>query len=234
MTNKRYTHKTSGILFRDIILGGQDGLVNVLGLILGVYSATSDIKVIIVSGLAAGLAEAVSMAAVAYTSFEAEKEFYQRAYEQEKENITNFPDREKEELKEVYRSKGLPRRDVESIVEVISSNPKVWLSTIMAEKLRLTENELGGKLKTSLIIGIAATLGSIIPIAPFFVFSDTQNGILFSVALSAIALLVLGFVKGKFAKRSSFRSGMELLLIGMSAGIIGFLIGLVFKRFYGN
>lgn len=234
MRGKQYTHKTSGILFRDIILGGQDGLVNVLGLILGVYSATSDIKVIIVSGLAAGLAEAVSMAAVAYTSFEAEKEFYQRAYEQEKENITNFPEKEKEELKEVYRSKGLPKKDVESIAEVITSNPQVWLSTIMAEKLRLTEGELGGKLKSSLVIGLAATIGSIIPIAPFFLTNDQHQGMTVAIIISSISLFVLGFVKGKFAKRSSFRSGMELLLIGMSAGIIGFLIGLVFKNFYGN
>ena len=63
---------------RDIILGGQDGIVNVLGVVLGVSAATSDLKIIIVSGLAATFAESISMAAVAYTSTEAELSEYQK------------------------------------------------------------------------------------------------------------------------------------------------------------
>ncbi|MDO8661252.1 MAG: VIT1/CCC1 transporter family protein [Candidatus Woesearchaeota archaeon] len=65
----------SGNTLRNIILGGQDGLVNVLGIVLGVGAATQDAKLILLTGLVATAAESVSMAAVAYTSSKAEKEF---------------------------------------------------------------------------------------------------------------------------------------------------------------
>jgi vacuolar iron transporter family protein len=58
---------------RDLILGGQDGLVNVLGIVLGLSAAATSEHTIIIAGLAAAFSEATSMAAVAYTSAEADK-----------------------------------------------------------------------------------------------------------------------------------------------------------------
>src|SRR3990167_6966799 len=90
----------------EIILGGQDGLVNVLGVILGVAAATSNIKIVIVAGLAAAFAESISMAAVAYTSKLAEADYYQSEYEREKWEIDHIPAGEKEEIKALYENYG--------------------------------------------------------------------------------------------------------------------------------
>ena len=60
----------------DIILGGQDGLVNVLGIVLAVAAATASTRIVLISGLAATFAESISMGAVAYTSTKAAKEYY--------------------------------------------------------------------------------------------------------------------------------------------------------------
>ena len=68
--------KKNKINFREYILGGQDGLVNVLGLVLGVASATQNSSIVIISGIVATVAESVSMAAVAFTSTEAAKDYY--------------------------------------------------------------------------------------------------------------------------------------------------------------
>ena len=57
-----------GPFLKDAILGGQDGLVNVLGIVLGVATATNDFHIVLVSGLAATFAESISMGAVVYTS----------------------------------------------------------------------------------------------------------------------------------------------------------------------
>lgn len=77
-------HQTQrGELLRDVILGGQDGLVNVLGVILAVAVATTDVRVVLIAGLAATFAESISMAAVAYTSQKAEADFYQRERKRE-------------------------------------------------------------------------------------------------------------------------------------------------------
>ena len=90
----------------DIILGGQDGIVNVLGVILGVAAATVSSKIIIVAGLAATFAESISMAAVAYTSKLAEADYYQSELEREEWEIKNVPEGEKEEIKALYENYG--------------------------------------------------------------------------------------------------------------------------------
>lgn len=70
--------KKSSAFVRSVILGGQDGLVNVLGIVLAVATATNNARIILISGLAAAFAESISMAAVAYTSVEAGKEYYHK------------------------------------------------------------------------------------------------------------------------------------------------------------
>src|SRR3989344_4112381 len=62
---------------RDFILGFQDGLVNTLGLVLGVASAVQSSSIVLISGLVTTFAESVSMAAVAYTSTKAAHQFYE-------------------------------------------------------------------------------------------------------------------------------------------------------------
>ena len=71
----------------DIILGGQDGLVNTLGVILGVAAATSDPRIVIAAGMAASFAESVSMAAVAYTSRQADHALYESERAREHRHI---------------------------------------------------------------------------------------------------------------------------------------------------
>ncbi len=79
-------HSQAGIL-REIILGSQDGLVNVLGLLLGVATATNEIRIILLSGFAALFAESISMMAVAYTSSKAASDHYRSELEREKYDI---------------------------------------------------------------------------------------------------------------------------------------------------
>ena len=96
----------AGSRIRDFILGGQDGLVNVLGVVLGVATATSDAKIVLIAALAAAFAESVSMGAVAYTSFKAEKEYYLSEVAREKREIKEVPLAEKKEIEDIYRKFG--------------------------------------------------------------------------------------------------------------------------------
>ncbi len=86
---------------RDVILGGQDGLVNVLGVVMGVSAATSNAKILIAACLAATFAESISMAAVAYTSSLAERDHYNCELEREKREMKEVPEVETEEVREI-------------------------------------------------------------------------------------------------------------------------------------
>ncbi len=87
----RQTHPERPWL-RDVILGGQDGLVNVLGIVLGVSAANGTSAIIIAASLAAAFAESFSMAAVAYTSGQAERDYYQKTLGEKWSEVNSPPD----------------------------------------------------------------------------------------------------------------------------------------------
>ena len=218
-------HKTGqGSDLRDFILGGQDGLVNVLSVILGVAVATNDIRIIIIAGLAATFGESISMAAVAYTSFKAEYEFYQSELAREKREIKEVPEMERKEIRDIYYKKGFRGTLLNQVVNKITSNEKVWLETMMTEELHLYKESPKSPTRTAAIVGIAAVIGSLIPLLPFL-FLSISNGIIVSVILSTFFLFIVGSVKAKITAGNWIRSGAELAAIGMAAAMIGFGIG---------
>ncbi len=223
------THAKTSIV-SQIILGGQDGLVNVLGIILGVATASGEIRIILAAGLAATFAESISMGAVAYTSKMAEKDYYFAELEREKKEIKDMPEEEKAEIREIYRAKGFGGKLLDDITTHITSNEKIWLSTMMREELGLAPVKTRDIVNGSLIVGVAALIGSLICLAPFF-FLNVQAGVIASVVVSAIALFAVGVYKAKNSLGKPIKSGIEITIIGMGAAIVGYGIGLLFKTY---
>lgn len=224
-----HNHKenNSGSNLKDVILGGQDGLVNVLGVILGVAVATYDTKIIIIAGLAATFAESISMAAVAYTSTKAALSYYLSQLKQEKKEIKNTPKLEKKEIYDIYYKKGFRGKLLNQVVNKITSNKKIWIETMMNEELGLSPRLYNHPGKSAIIVGFSAIIGSVIPLSPFF-FLPVNIGIIASLIISALALFITGIIKARLTVGSPLRSGFEMLIIGMLAAIIGYLIGLLF------
>ncbi len=224
--NEQANQNTKGALLRQIILGGQDGLVNVLGIILALATGTNDRAIIILGGLAATFAESISMAAVAYTSGKAQRDYYYRELEREKYEMKHFPDVEREEIRLIYMKKGFRGKQLKSIVAKICSDKKLWLETMMTEELNLSESKDIQPMREGAIVGISAMVGSIIPLLPFF-FLSPQAAILPSLILSIIALFVTGAYKGKITIGSWWKSGIEMAAIGIAAALIGYAIGIL-------
>ncbi len=156
------------IHLRDVILGGQDGLVNVLGLSLGLFAAHSSARVILVAGLAAGFSEAVSMGGVAYTS-------------------------------------------------------------ALADKARISGPSKDSLAFEALIVGLSALVGAFIPIIPF-IFFNIVVAIISAFIISIAILFLIGFARGRIMDEASpFRSGTQMVLIGILSSLAGFLIGLALK-----
>ncbi len=219
-------HSRFGALFKEFILGGQDGLVNVLGVVLGVAVGTSELKVIIIAGLAAAFAESFSMAAVAYTSAKAEEDYYNSELAREKFEVKNVPKIERKEIYDLYYKKGFRGKLLNQIVDEICSNNKRWISVMMKEELDLT-NEFIKPYRSAFIVGLAALIGSFIPLTAFF-FVPIHTAIYVSVIVSAIALFITGIFEAKINLASWWKKGLELMVIGMSAAAIGFAVGKIF------
>lgn len=218
-------HLNIGSKFRDFILGCQDGLVNVLGIILGIVAATASTKIVLISGLAATFAESISMAAVAYTSMKASRDFYNSERQREIREVRDMPEKEKEEIRKIYFKKGFRGKLLESVVSKITSNKRKWIDIMMEEELNLFQEKMTPT-QEALIVGSSAVVGSLIPLIPFAIF-PVSIAVWYSLAASSIALFLIGLVKSKLGAGSLLKSGIEMAAIGMVAALVGYLIGSV-------
>lgn len=217
-----------GSRLAEVILGGQDGLVNTLGVILGVAAATQDARIVVAAGLAATFAESISMGAVAYTSTLANDELYLSEREREYRHIHLAPDVEIEEIRDIYRNKGFEGETLEKIVEVITSNPDVWVNVMMSEELQMTPPEKTSALRTALIVGFSALAGSLIPLFPFF-FWSVGLSIGIAIVIAALTLFMVGIYKARVTVGKPFRSGIQMAVIGTISALAGYVVGLIFR-----
>lgn len=227
MKQIREMHASSNWL-RDVILGGQDGLVNVLGVVLGVAAAGGEQRILIAAAMAATFAEAVSMAAVAYTSAQAEKDHYEKEQEREYDEVEKAPETEKAEVRDIYAAKGFSGKLLEEIVAKITEDKEVWVRIMMNEELGLEKVEMTAVVRTAVIVGVAAVVGSLVPVMPFLLLTPT-TAIPVSLIVSAVVLFGVGVYKAKIYVGKPLRSGIEMAIIGMGAAGAGFLIGKLFN-----
>ena len=224
--NHHEEHSKSPRFLSDFILGSQDGLVNVLGIILGVAAATSDIRIIFVAALAALGAESVSMGAVAYTSTLARRRYYLGEAEREKYEMKHVPDVEKGKIRGILKRWGYKGRALSDMTRHISANPKAMLKFMMSFELSLSPVGRSQPFRSFMTVLGATIFGSIIPMLPFLFFSSNiLYGAITSVIVSGMFLFFVGYYEAKYTIGSVWRSGLQMLIIGLVAGFVGYLIG---------
>jgi vacuolar iron transporter family protein len=220
-------HNSTNNTLRDVILGGQDGLVNMLGIVLGVVAAGGSTHVLIVTGLAAAITESISMGAVAYTSFGSDQSFYLAQRAREKRHIDEKPAEEREEIREIYSAKGFKGQLLEDVVDTITSNRDTWVSTMMDEELHLQAVPRRNLVRSAFIVTIATLVGHLIPILPFMVIARTP-AIIGAIGLSAVTLFAVGVYSAKTLIGDWRKSGLQMVIIGLGAAALGFFIGRLF------
>ncbi len=212
----------------DVILGGQDGLVNVLGVILGVAAATSDSRIVLVAGLAATFAESVSMGAVAYTSTLADADFYESERAREYRHIQAVPGLEREEIRSIYHNKGFSGELLDRIVSTITRDKDVWVAVMMADELQLAPVDRHTAARSALIVGVAAIVGSLIPLLPFALL-PVQYSMIVAITLAAVVLFIVGAYKARLTVGNPGKSGLEMAVIGTLSALAGYIVGVLLK-----
>ncbi len=212
----------------DFILGAQDGLVNVLGVVLGIAAATSDARIVLVAGLATTFAESISMGAVAYTTTLADADLYQSEREREYRHVKETPYLEKKEVRDIYAGKGFKGELLERIVESITANQDVWVAVMMAEEHRLAPIDRKTAFRAALVVGLSAIVGSLIPLLPFM-FLPVSTSMWSAVLITALTLFAIGIYKARMTVGRPMKSGLEMAVIGTISALAGYLVGILLK-----
>jgi VIT1/CCC1 family predicted Fe2+/Mn2+ transporter len=208
---------------RDVILGGQDGLVNMIGIVLGVIAAGGSTSVLIVTGVAAAITESISMGAVGYTSTVSERDYYLAEQARERAEIEADPDAERDEIREIYRAKGFSGQLLDQVVSTITANRDRWLATMMDEELHLQPVGRTDILRSAVVITVATLIGHLIPLTPFVVL-DRTAALVTAIVASALVLFGVGAYSAMTLTGDWRRSGTQMVLIGLGAALLGYLI----------
>lgn len=208
----------------EVILGGQDGVVNVLGVVLGVAAAGGGSHVVVAAGLATTFAGAISMAAVAYTSALAASDVYRSERAREYRHVQRAPTLERSEVRDIYARKGFHGELLDRIVETITADPDVWVALMMSEEHHLAPLSRARALRSALIVGLAALIGALVPVAPFL-FMGVVAAAWVSVAMGGGMLFCVGAYKARSTSGPALRSAVELMAIGLASAAAAWGIG---------
>ena len=139
-----------------------------------------------------------------------------------------MPAVEKGEVREIYHQKGFEGELLDQIVERITADEDIWVGVMMSEEHQLTPTDRRDALRSALIVGLAAVVGSLIPLIPFF-FLPVSTSIRVSLVIAALTLFVVGVYKARSTVGSPGKSGLEMAVIGIVSALVGYLVGLILR-----
>jgi VIT1/CCC1 family predicted Fe2+/Mn2+ transporter len=221
---------------RNVIYGVNDGLTATLGVLAGVGGATVDPRVVLIGGLSAMVASAVSMAGGAYLATKSQREVFEGQLAREAAEIEAMPELERAELVDIYRSKGLTADEAKTIVDRITKDKKVWLETQAREELGLDVSQFENPTREGLVAGISTLIGGAIPVAGYLVGRlamgsqySGRGSLAIAFVLCAVFLFLIGSARSFFTGKGGVRSGIEMLVVGTVVAAITYGVGVLFR-----
>jgi VIT1/CCC1 family predicted Fe2+/Mn2+ transporter len=226
MPRKRHKerHFTASETVRDIVLGMSDGLTVPFALAAGLSGAVIPTTIIVTAGLAEIAAGTIAMGLGGYLAAKSDAEHYAREERREQREVAEIPEEEMEEVAKVFRGYGLTNDQVAPVVHALSQRPEAWVDFMMKFELGLEEPRPERARISALTIGGAYMAGGLIPLMPYMVLRSAQQGLLVSVFVTLAALLIFGYIKGRFTTARPVRSALETASVGSLAAGAAFLI----------
>jgi VIT1/CCC1 family predicted Fe2+/Mn2+ transporter len=233
MLGRERWHVTAGGWIGQAIYGVNDGLGAAFGVVSGVAGATAaNADFILLSGLAAAVASALSMGSGAYLATKSEREVYEAEIEREKREIEENPEEEQEEMELFYQLKGFSPEEAKKMTAKLAEQPEQFLKTLAHEELGISEKSFPNQWRSAFSATISTAIGAIIPVIPF-IFWSGMEALVISFIISTAAHFAVGALKVIVTGRSWLKSGTEMTLIGLGEAIVTYLIGMLIAPMIG-
>jgi VIT1/CCC1 family predicted Fe2+/Mn2+ transporter len=217
------THKLNWL--RASVLGANDGIVSIAGLVLGVAGATNSATVILTAGIAGIVAGAISMAAGEYVSVSSSRDTEKALLKKESEELRNNPENELEELSLIYENKGLSEKTAKIVAKELSAND-VFAAHAHAE-LNIDPNNLTNPWHAAFASALAFLIGAMVPLIAI-IFSPVSIKVPVTFASVVLALAITGILSAKMGGANIARATIRVVLGGALAMVVTYFIGKLF------
>ena len=221
----RLARGISGGHLRDVIYGGIDGAVTTFAIVAGVQGAGLSPTVIIALGIANVLADGFSMAASNFSGTKADLDDRKRLKAVEARHIRDYPEGEREELRQIFANRGLSGETLEAAVEAVAADPEKWIEIMLTDEYGLPPVDPNPK-AAAMATFLAFLMAGIIPLSPF-IFGLPNPFLIATIATGAV-FFAIGTGKSRWSLTPWWLSGLETLLIGSVAAGIAYFVGSLF------
>jgi vacuolar iron transporter family protein len=199
---------------RDVVIGMADGLTVPFALAAGLSGTVGNPWIVVVAGIAEIAAGSIAMGLGGYLAARTDRDHYRSELEREGRETLELPEREREEVAEIFRHYGMSDDAIAPVVEAISSDRKRWVDFMMRFELGLEEPDPKRARNSAATIAISYILGGLVPLAPYMLFTKMNSALAVSVAVTLVALFLFGYVKGRMTGISPWRGGLQTAVIG--------------------
>jgi vacuolar iron transporter family protein len=222
--NHEEKHFMGSDFIRDIVIGMSDGLTVPFALAAGLSGAVDTTALILTAGGAEIAAGSIAMGLGGYLAGKTDAEHYETELKREQREVIEVPDREEEEVAEVFREYGLEEEQIKSITTTMRKNPEQWVDFMMKFELGLEKPEPNRARNSAITIAISYILGGIIPLSPYMFISNPASALFVSIIVTLIALLIFGYIKGRFTGTTPWKNAIQTTVVGGLAAAVAFVL----------
>jgi vacuolar iron transporter family protein len=217
---------------RQLVFGSLDGLLVPLGVVSAVAGGTGSTKAVIVAGIAEAFAGALSMGAGEFISGRAEAQVQQAEIQKEAGEIRDHAEYELREMALLLQHEGIAAEDATRIATTLARYPQAYQNTMVEKELGLPPDPKTIQVPEALTMAVSYIVGSFFPLIAYFVLPVGQ-ALPVSIALTVVALIVVGVIKGRLAQLNLLRSAAEVVVVGVVSAGGGYLLGNVIPHLFG-
>jgi len=218
------THINSSTFVRDIIIGMSDGLTVPFALTAGLSGVLDTNHLIIVSGLSEIAAGCISMGLGGFLAGQTEVEHYNSELKREYEEVEKVPETERQEVEAIFIDMGVDAALSKQVTLQISQDKDKWVDFMMRFELGLDKPDKDRAIKSALTIAFSYLAGGFIPLFPYLVTSNNQQGFYFSCIITVLALVVFGYFKSKVTGQPLVKGTLKVALTGIIAAVAAYAL----------
>ena len=216
------SHFEASETVRDVVIGMADGLTVPFALAAGLSGTVSQPGIVVIAGLAEIAAGSIAMGLGGYLAARTDRDHFLSERAREYRETVEVPDRETEEVADVFRGYGMAEADLAPVVHAICSDQKRWVDFMMRFELGFEEPDPKRARNSAAAIAASYIAGGLVPLTPYMLAGDLYTGLKISVGVTLAALFAFGYVKGRLTGISPWRGGLQTVTIGGLASAAAF------------
>ncbi|MHC0052834.1 VIT1/CCC1 transporter family protein [Actibacterium sp. D379-3] len=231
MANRTLGHTQE--FLKQIVFGGNDGIVTTFAIVAGFAGAKAEGVVqigslaVLLFGLANLFADAVSMGLGEFLSSRARRDLYHGRHAALMQRLTRESRTGQATLAGLLRDRGLSSTDADAASALIARQPKLLAEMIMRYEAGMSHPDADTPALSGLVTFLSFITFGVLPLIPYFLYEPTTTTFQLSCLATISALIILGLLRGNATGTRLGRAVGETVLVGGVCAIVAFLVGVI-------